>query len=219
MEAEKCDTKQCGERASQEKHFDLNRHPSFSSPRGALSIVVLPWALHQWDLGSGPHSLCHIISSVSCSGRLLKTLTLLVRNRCLIPRLHLFSCQHCLLVYLFSYFLLFTLKVYTKAAVLQLIHGFARLIEASPINLLALLCQAEHLLLHWSGAWAEEQGGQDSGLAGKGPVPEQVCWQSPYSDTVQWLQTHPQQRGRSEVKPKIRSAGQGQQCSSSRVQG
>lgn len=107
MEAEKCDTKQYGERASQEKHFGLSRHPSFSSPRGALSIgalsiAVLPWALHQWDLGSGPHSQCHFISSVSCLGRLFKTLTsLLVRNLCLIPTLHLFSCQHCLLVYFF----------------------------------------------------------------------------------------------------------------------
>lgn len=91
---------------------------------------------------------------------------------------------------LFSYFLLFTLDVYTKAAVLYLIHAFARLIETSPVSLLALLCQVEHLLLHWSAAWAEEQGGQGRGVAGKDPIPGQVCWQSPCSDTVQWLQTH-----------------------------
>lgn len=59
MEAEKRDTKQYGERVSQEKHFGLNRHPSFSSPRGALSIAALPWALHQWDLAL---TLC-VISS------------------------------------------------------------------------------------------------------------------------------------------------------------
>lgn len=85
---------------------------------------------------------------------------------------------------LFSYFLLFTLEVYTKATVLHLIHAFARLIETSPVSLLALLCQVEHLLLHWSAAWAEEQGGHGSGVAGKGPVPGQVCWQSSCSDTV-----------------------------------